>query len=656
MKPMLQLDLETRSRVDLPKHGVYNYADDCSILIVSYKLGAGKMKRWEPWRGNGIPADLANMLADRKLRLMAHNAAFERLVLSAHKLVRREDISRWYCTATQARACAMPAALEDLPRALGIMERKDHEGAALMRALSIPDKDGNFSDDPVKLERYGVYCDRDVEAMIAAHQSMPPMDDETLETYAVSELINDRGLPIDTELCEYAVKYAEQEKSEANANIKAVTNGACKTAKGTTLTSWVYERLGAEARKMMERKKDGKNTLSLDSETRAALMNFAEEDPDEFHEGALEAIEAAEAAAAASIAKFQRMKNMASPDGRLRGAFVMNGASGTGRFAARGAQLHNFPRKCAKNPEEIKALMAKGKTLPGPVLQVLKSMLRAAICSPNGVIVRGDWNAVEARGLPWLSNTPAAERYLDAFRDKTRDVYVEQAKASGVFNRETGEPDRQGGKVVVLSLGFGGADGALAMMSKAYGVSIGDKPLVVKRWRSANRWAVKLWFDAFDAFRLARRKPQQWFPAGRLAFCGTGGDDPTVCMRLPSGRLLYYPMLKTDKTDNITYLKAAWKPKADAKEWPHAKLWYGTVIENADQGSCADLLRYNLVEGIKAGLPIIGHMHDEIICETATKNGKRLASQLEKHMMSAPPWAKGFPLAVETDVNNRFRK
>jgi hypothetical protein len=29
---------------------------------------------------------------------------------------------------------------------------------------------------------------------------------------------------------------------------------------------------------------------------------------------------------------------------------------------------------------------------------------------------------------------------------------------------------------------------------------------------------------------------------------------------------------------------------------------------------------------------------------------------LEKHMMSAPPWAKGFPLAVETDVNNRFRK
>ena len=90
-------------------------------------------------------------------------------------------------------------------------------------------------------------------------------------------------------------------------------------------------------------------------------------------------------------------------------------------------------------------------------------MLRPGGAQPQGCIVRADWNAVEARGLPWLAG-PSAKGYLAMWRDAERDPYVEQARAAGLGD------NRQAGKVVVLSLGYGGGPNALLRMGKAYDV------------------------------------------------------------------------------------------------------------------------------------------------------------------------------------------
>ncbi len=47
---MLYLDFETRSRCDLKKHGVYNYAQDASteVLCMSYAFGDGDVQTWLP--------------------------------------------------------------------------------------------------------------------------------------------------------------------------------------------------------------------------------------------------------------------------------------------------------------------------------------------------------------------------------------------------------------------------------------------------------------------------------------------------------------------------------------------------------------------------------------------------------------------------------
>ena len=671
---ILWVDLETRSRCDLPKRGVYNYAADKSteILIASYAINDEDIKRWEPWRGQSIPARLANALRNKRVQLRAHNATFERLLLSSAKLCDAAP-ERWHCTSMQARACALPAALDNLMRALLMgsgtkVPQKDHRGSALIRELSIPREDGTFNNDKLLLEEFGEYCDQDVHTMRTASMMMPALTDEAQRVWRANEVINDRGLPIDIELCELAVKYAAAESAEAESEVQRLTRGALKKARGTKLLEWVYDKLPPEAQRLMRVKSkmtararaDAESNTgtdapadkrTLDSDTRAALLNMAEENTGLIDPEVVEVISAADAAASSSVAKFERMRNIAGADGRLRGAFIANGASGTGRFSSTGSQLHNFPRECAKDPEAVKTAMRRGEDLGGSVLRTLKSMLRPAIyAGASRRIVRCDWSAIEARGLPWLTHRAAAVHYLDAFRDKSRDIYVEQSHAAGLGG------ERQPGKVVVLSLGYGGAEGALNAMAKAYGVTIPNPKRVVQRWRAANKWAPDWWYEMERMAKRAQRDSESWHDSGRVAWSSSpAGGIPFLRMGLPSGRILHYPFASCDD-DGLSYLKAAWKPKADAKTWPRARLWGGLAAENATQASCGDLMREAVVRGVDAGLPLIGHVHDELIGESSARSAAGLARDIKSCMLTLPDWAGGLPLAAETDISPRYRK
>jgi DNA polymerase len=509
------------------------------------------------------------------------------------------------------------------------------------------------------------------------------MRPEDLRVYHASERVNDRGLPIDVELCRLAVQYAAAEKIEAEAAVLELSAGALKKVQGKKLRDWVYERMDPILRKHMDvyrtkvidvqdkgggaaekpggrnRNQNGANSItvktrSLAAEVRATLLAIAEEEPDAIDPVVVQVIEAAEAGSMMSTAKFGTMLDRVSSDGRLRGAFTFNGAYQTNRWTSTGAQVHNFPRLVAADPEAILKMMRAGKPLPG-VLRTLKSMLRPAIAPKGGkVIVRGDWNAIEARGLPWLVNSPAASAYMAAFSDDSRDIYTEQAIAAGLG------PQRQPGKVVVLALGYGGAEGALATTGRSYDIQIPEPERVVHRWRNANPWVsdkrTGWWASLGRCAMQAMHNPGKPYRAGRVVLQKVGD---TLTMQLPSGRLLHYPMpeiVDGKFGPEIAYLKAAWKPKADAKKWPTARLWHGVFAENADQAMCADLLRETLVRCEDEGIEVIGHVHDEVITEEPAGKAKAAGKKLQRCMLVTPKWAAGFPLKVEVDVSPRFRK
>lgn len=643
---MLWIDFETRSRCDLKTRGVYNYSRDAStdVLCMSYAFDDEEVRTWTP--DQPFPQDVRNY----KGQIRAHNAAFERLVFWCILAIPFK-LEQFYCTATQARANCLPGSLEDIGRAISSTMKKDHRGNQLIRLLSIPRADGSFNEDPTLMAEMIAYCEQDVRAMRAVSKAMRDLDDDELRDYHINERINDRGVRVDMQLCEAAVRYASTELEEIQNIVAEVTEGAITSVRSPKMRQWVWDRVGPEARKLMILHKDGEEKQSIDKSVRANLL--AMNDPEQVPPDVEEVIQCADDLWASSVAKFSRLAALADEDDhRVRGAFVFAGGAATGRASSYGAQVHNFTRKCAKEPEAVRQAMVRGHAIVPKhgkrVTDVLKGMLRPALLPAEGKsFVVADYASIEARVTPWLSNSPAGNAKLELFVTG-KDVYKVNAAATfHVPYDQVTDEQRQIGKVQELALGFSGGIGAFAAMGRAYGIVLpeSDARRMVDGWRRANPWAMTYWQDLEAAYMRALRNKNHPIQVGRITYLF---DGTHLWYALPSGRVLCYPFARVEG-DQVTYLKAAWKPAQDAKEWPRARLWRGLACENITQATANDLLRYALRQ-VEAVL----HVHDEIVLETDLPDAA--AIDLRRAMTIPPNWAGGLPLAAEVKIMQRYGK
>jgi DNA polymerase len=653
---MLWLDFETKSRCDLTKRGVYNYAQDPSteVLCMSWAFDDEDVQTWLPDR-QLCPARVHQYTG----QIYAHNAAFERLIFW-YVLQINFKLEQFVCTATQARANCAPGSLEDVGRFAGASMKKSHRGAQLIRLLSIPQADGSFRQDPTLMAEMIEYCEQDVKAMRSISKALRPLSEDELADYHVNERINDRGVLVDVPLCNAAIKFASDELTEIEQIVAEVTEGAITSVRSPKMRQWVIDRVGPQALKLMESYKDGEKKYSIDKTVRANLL--AMENPDEIPPAVAEVIQCTDDLWSSSIAKFGRLASLADvEDSRVRGAFVFAGGSATGRASSYGAQVHNFTRKCAKSPEDVRTAMVRGHSIVPQfgkrVTDVLKGMLRPALIPAKGKhLVVADWSSIEARANPWLSNCPAGERKLDDFR-RGLDAYIVNAAAT--FRRSyeeilaeyeaTEKSDmRQIGKVQELACGFGGSIGAFAAMGRVYGVHLPESEAkrMVDAWRRANPWSVPYWQSLEEAYTRAMRNKGHEFSVGRVTYMF---DGQHLWYALPSGRILCYPYARLE-TDGVTYAKAAWKPAADAKEWPRARLWKGLACENITQATANDLLRHSL----RQLDDVVLHVHDEIVLET--DRPEEMAVRLKEVMCTPPEWAKGLPLGAEVGIMSRYGK
>ena len=644
----LYCDFETRSRCDLTTKGVYNYAQDAStdVLCMSYAFDDDDVVTWTP------DQPFPEAVRHHKGRIYAHNAAFERLIFW-YVLHCNFQLEQFYCTATQARANCLPGSLEDVGRAISSNMRKDHRGSQLIRLLSIPRSDGTFNNDPKLLGEMVAYCEQDVRTMRAVSQAMRPLSDEELADYHTNERINDRGVLLDLPLAHAAIRYASVELEEIETLVAELTEGEITSVRSPKMKQWVIDRVGPQALKMMEVYKDGEQKYSIDKSVRANLLVFAEENPDEIPTTVADVIQCADDLWASSVAKFSRLAGLADEDDcRVRGAFVFAGGSATGRASSYGAQVHNFTRKCAAEPEAVRHAMVRGHSITPRfgkrVTDVLKGMLRPALIpAPGKQFVVADWSAVEARVTAWASADPQADEVLQVFREG-RDIY--KREAAGIYRVPEDAVDkeqRQIGKVAILSLGFGGSIGAFSAMGRNYGVIMAesDSRRIVDAWRRSNAWAVRYWTKLEEAYTRALRNPGREFTAGRVTYLY---DRQHLWYALPSGRILCYPFAKFEG-DEITYVKAAWKPAADAKEWPRARLWRGLACENITQAVANDLLR----NALRQLDDVVLHVHDEIVLETSDPDAPNTLQQV---MCTPPAWAAGLPLSAEVETMSRYGK
>lgn len=662
---ILWLDYESRSRCDLRTKGAYNYAQDPStkVICMAYAFDNEEAQLWTPELP--FPQEIVDHI-NAKGQIRAHNAGFDRLitefVVCPDYWVPTPDLSQWYCTAAQARANCAPGSLEDVGRFASTSMRKDHRGNQLIRLLCIPKADGTFNTDPTLLAEMGNYALQDVRTMRAISQALRDLSDDELADYHVNERINDRGVLLDKPLAESAIRYAQAELEEIEQIVAEVTEGEITSVRSPKMREWVLARVGDEAKKLMEVYKDGDKKYSIDKSVRANLLILAEENPAEIPPEVADVIQCADDLWASSVAKFNRLKDLADEeDHRVRGAFVFAGGSATGRASSYGAQVHNFTRKCAKDPDAVRQAMVRGHaivpTFGRRVTDVLKGMLRPALIPARGrSLVVADWTGIEARVNPWLSNSDAGVEKLQIFA-RGEDVYIHNAVITfrksyeqlyAEYEANDGSEERQIGKVQELACGFGGGIGAFAAMGRIYGVMLPEPQAkrMVNAWRVANPWAVPYWQALEEAYTRAMRNKGFEFSAGRVTYLY---DGQHLWYALPSGRILCYPFAKLE-ADGVTYAKAAWKPAADAKEWPRARLWKGLACENITQAVANDLLRHSL----RQLDDVILHVHDEIVVET--EDPVSTTEKMKQVMCTPPDWAKGIPLGVGIKTMQRYGK
>ena len=577
------------------------------------------------WTGGPLPDFTGH-------QIRAHNAAFERLIFW-YVLQQDYPLEQFYCTAAQARANCAPGSLEDAGRFAGASMRKDHRGGHLVRQCCVPPYNTAL------LPELFDYCAQDVRAMRAISKGMRGLSDDELLDYHVNERINDRGVLVDVELARSAVRYASAELVEIQDTVAKVTQGAVTSVRSPKMRQWVQDRVSPEQLNLMT----VEDKISIDKAVRANLLACDDLDPD-----VREVVQSADDLWASSVAKFARMAALADEeDHRVRGAFVFNGGAATGRLSSYGLQVHNFTRKCASSPQQVRdSMVADAAIVPAygkRVTDVLKGMLRPALIpAPGKQFVVADWSGIEARCNPWLSGN--GEDVLNVFRSG-QDIYV--LTAAAIFKTPDVTPEmRQIGKVAVLACGYGGGVGAFAAMGRAYGVHLPEA--VAKRtvdaWRRVNQWAVKYWQALESAYMRAMRNPGQEFAAGRVFYLF---DGVHLWYALPSGRVLCYPYARFEP-DGVSYAKCAWKPAQGAIEWPRARLWSGLAAENICQAVANDLLRHSLRQVDDVVLTV----HDEIVIETASPD----VDALRQVMCTPPAWASGLPLAVDIKVMSRYGK
>ena len=663
---MLILDFETRSQCDLKKKGSSNYCLDPSTdILCMAALCTDTESKWLWYPDEELPQALRYAIENADL-VCAHNAEFD---MGIYEIAVTDygfpqiPKQKWYCSSAQCRVNAIPAGLDDAAWALGLKTRKYSKGAHLIKKLSMPRPDGTFLEDEELLIDMGDYCMQDVIVTTAVVRATRPMTQMEHQDWLKTVEVNQRGVLIDYDLATSALDYSDTEQSAIAIKLIDITDGVVtRHSQSARIRDWLVARLGDDHAiiKLMEVYKEGVKKLSLDKNIRRNILNMIENSEIIVDDDVRDVVQLLDDGNKSSVAKFKRMLEMCDEeDHRVRGAFVFAGASQTLRYTSRGLQLHNMRRDCwsADEAEHIAHLMAQGEPLEGDVMETLSKLLRPAIIPAQGnIFVVGDWSSIEARVLPWLSDSDGGDAKLQIFKDG-KDVYIEAAKAMGL-----GESSRQIGKVAELALGYQGGVNAFNSMARNYGLSMSDAEAqgVVDKWRSTNAWAVRFWAELEQAAKDAISFPTKKFHAGMVTYLfAPDMMEGTLLCLMEGDTIIQYPKAKLEMVATkfgdrvqITALKASLKPKADAKQWLRTSIYGGLLAENCTQAFAAAILR----NALRQLDDVVASVHDEIVLEVGYDESPTVLKNLQQLMEETPSWAEGLPLTAEPVIMRRYGK
>lgn len=690
------LDIETFSPVPL-KSGTYVYAAQAEVMLLSYAFSEGPVHLWDRTRSTKVPDDLNDYIHSIDLTggtFTAQNSMFDRTVLritpeqAMRELFKDVPIEAWRDTMVKALAHGLPGGLERLGELLKIpmADRKIKEGKKYIKLFCVPNKDGSRNTrytHPQEWEGFCEYAKQDIPSMRAVDNQLPNWNyqGKELALWHLDQKINDRGFLVDTDLCTAALATVDREKSRQRDRTNDITNGELdSTTKRDAFLTYVLMEYGVN---LPDAKADTLERRLSDQELPQAVRDL---------------IAIRLEVSSTSVTKYKTLLKAIGDDGRMRGTLQFRGAQRTGRFAGRLFQPQNLmriPKYVAQDYDHIIECIIEGAAdlLYEKPIEVCGSTVRGSIIAkPGHQLCIADLSNIEGRKAAWL----AGEQWkLDSFRDADLhggpDNYrVAYGAAFNVDPEDVDDWQRQIGKVMELFLQYQGGVGAFITGAATYSIDLEKMtgavwhtlPAAVREeateflawtrkqrrstfglsddvfiacdtlkrlWRARHPGMVALWSLLEDSCRSAILTPGVTFNCGKVKM---RRDGAWLRIVLPSGRALCYaaPQLSGEK-QQISYMGVS----PYTRQWQRLTTYGGKLLENITQGSSCDTLTDNMPPTEEAGMPIVLHVHDELVAETPISpefSGERLAEL----MSVVPPWAAGLPLHAKGITTHRYRK
>lgn len=665
-KPILHIDLETYSSVDLAACGVYKYAEslDFKILLFGYAWGNDPVEVLNLMEED-LPFSLVSALADENITKVAHNANFERVCLTRYvkEYAKRNTLGdalkkkltedgflppeQWKDTMVMAAENGYPSSLGQLGPALGIEEDKVKlaTGKRLIQYFCKPCKPtkangGRWKNlpehDPEKWNLFIEYNRRDVESEQAIYNKLNnliPVSDREWENWHRDQRINDRGIHVDTQIIKNVQSYSLDHGMELMEEARYIT-GLENPQSVAQLKKWILDQEGHDVESL--NKEAVKDLLkgTLRPETRRAL-------------------EIRQELGKTSVKKYDAFQRSCCKDDRIRGTFQFFGGR-TGRWAGRLIQPQNFPRPSFDEVDEARALVKGGafellELIYPSMNDVFATILRTVITPPEGKsFIVADYSAIEARVIAWLTRTTWRQ---EVFKNGG-DIYC--ASASQMFGVPVEKHGinghlRQKGKIAELALGYGGGTAALeAFGVSKMGISPEQQQEIVTKWRQASPHIKDFWYLLGRAFEDAITDGKVTAMDRNMKVFKSNGN---VYIQLPNGRILGYVTPRI-KDGQVSFLGL----NQTTRKWEWTKTWGGKLTENVVQAIARDCLCETLKGCDEIGAKTVMHVHDEAICEVPTEEKETKFKQLLDVMAKPISWAPDLVLVGNGFISEYYKK
>ncbi len=656
---ILFLDAESFCEHDVKKIGAAKYVRHPSteILIWTYAFDQGPVHLWdvtEDPTGYDHP-DFQAALGDPSVAKVAFNSPFDRGLVN-HVMQARSPVEQWFCAQVLAYSLSFSGGLDAVLKQIGFPadKQKMKEGKKLILKFCKPapkNHNADRYDRHNSPEEWGMFREygiqdtavlRELWMWLMKHNNMSP---EEWRLWHLDQAINERGVPVDTDLCHAAMDMHSKEKASIKSRLKDLT-GLENPLSNQQMRAWCEDHKFPMANLQKAYVADCIQYPGMPGEVKDALTLYSN-------------------AVQIAPTKWKAFLQKADDDGRIRGAFQFAGASRTRRWAGRGVQLHNLRR--GPVDECVAELIAAGDQplvdfMYGDVMTALASSVRAAITAPAGTkLVVSDLSSIESVILGWLSGCGRINNIFISGKDTYKDFATE---LFGIPYDQVTKAQRTFAKPPVLGCGYQLGWRGLIEYAKSMGVVLtpAEAKHAVRTFRDNYPEIPKLWRWLVDSviYVVNTGMPVEGYKLTITL------ENNFLFIRLPSGRRLAYfqPLIEPKVIkyedeegvmremvkDSLTYMGV----NRFTNQWDRISAHGGLLTENIIQAIARDVLAHGMDAGHQRGICIIGHVHDEIM--SLGHGTQKELDLLSEVMTIRPPWAPDMWLGASGYISQRYKK